>query len=275
MRQTSWGQRVCRYKRQRGQAMAEFAVVAAFVLVPMSLGMAFLAKLGDSRHQMHEAARYAAWERTVWSAADPRVNHKANSHVLNETLARVVGEPAAPLDSKADRLDVKPADRKFAPLLYVADSPTGKRRAIFREDKGKFMDLAFKDDKALAGKAAKAFGSLAARGLSVSDKGLQTSTFSWEHEWIPALDFGQPRLSVGSHNTIMTESWNAGSPQEAKRRIKRMVATSLLANSTVKKGLSAMSKLGFKEFKQLDLGKIDVDRVPCQRLTNLTKRPKC
>lgn len=265
----------CRHMRERGQAMAEFAVVAAFVLVPMSLGMAFLAKVGDSRHQMHEAARYAAWERTVWSATDSRVNHKTSDRVLNEALVRVVGEPSSPLDSKVDGNEVKAADRKFAPFLYVNDPSAGKRRPMFKEDKSKFMDLAFKDSKALKGNTAKAFGNIAARGLSVSNKGLQTSTFRWEHEWIPALDMDHPLLSVSSHNTLMTESWSAGSPKEIKRRIKRLVPTSHLADSKIKMGLSAMSKLGFKEFKQLDLGKIDVDRVPCQRLTNLTKRPKC
>ncbi|MDX1589773.1 MAG: TadE family protein [Oleiphilaceae bacterium] len=261
--------------RQRGQAMAEFAVVAAFVLVPMSLGMAFLAKLGDSRHQMHEAARYAAWERTVWSESDPNVNRKASDSVLNEALTRVLGEPTRPLDSRQDGRDLKAKDRRFAPFLYTLNPPTGKYRPMFREDEGRFMELSFKDEKALNGRASRAFGNIASWGLSVSDKGLQTSTFSWEHEWIPTLDFGQDLLTVSSHNTLMTESWNAGSPDEAKRRIKRMVAASMLANSRVRSGLSAMSKLGFKEFRQLELGKIDVDRVPCQRLTNLTKRPRC
>lgn len=254
----------------------EFAVVATFVLVPMTLGMVYLGKLGDSRHQMHEAARYAAWERTVWSESDPKLNSKPNKEVVNETLSRVLGEPQTPVNSKNDGKDIKPKVRKFESLLYVNNAKTGKRSVIYKEDKGEYLKLSLKEEAALKGKASKALGSLIKHGFSLNDNGLQTSTFTWNHEWIPALDVGLPELSVSSHNTLLTESWNAGSPQQVKDTLKKAVATSFLDKSIVKKGLSAMSKLGFKEFKNLHLGKIDVDRVPCQRLTNVSgKNPKC
>lgn len=54
--------------RQRGQAMAEFIAVAG-VFIFMLLAIPWLAKLGDIRQNTEQAARHAAWERTVWLTA--------------------------------------------------------------------------------------------------------------------------------------------------------------------------------------------------------------
>jgi len=56
--------------RLRGQAMTEFLICAAFVLLPLFLGLAYLAKYIDINHAAIQAARYEAWEYTVWYAQD-------------------------------------------------------------------------------------------------------------------------------------------------------------------------------------------------------------
>jgi hypothetical protein len=57
-------------KRQTGQAMTELQIAAAFVLVPLFLCIPLLAKYIDMRHATIQAARYEAWEYTVWYARD-------------------------------------------------------------------------------------------------------------------------------------------------------------------------------------------------------------
>lgn len=52
--------------RQGGQAVAEFLVAAVLLLVPMFLAVAALGKFVDVQHVATMAARYGAWERTVW-----------------------------------------------------------------------------------------------------------------------------------------------------------------------------------------------------------------
>ncbi len=49
-----------------GQAMTEFLICATFVLIPLFLGIPLLAKYIDIKHATIQAARYQAWEYTVW-----------------------------------------------------------------------------------------------------------------------------------------------------------------------------------------------------------------
>ena len=51
---------------QHGRAMAEFVVLAVFVLSVLLLAIVSLAKLNDVRNKVLMGSRYAAWERTLW-----------------------------------------------------------------------------------------------------------------------------------------------------------------------------------------------------------------
>ncbi|MGE3774681.1 MAG: hypothetical protein AB7I32_17285, partial [Gammaproteobacteria bacterium] len=53
-------------RRQHGQAMTEFVIAATFVLVPLFVFVPMLAKYIDFKHASIQAARYQAWEYTVW-----------------------------------------------------------------------------------------------------------------------------------------------------------------------------------------------------------------
>lgn len=60
-----WGSDVSA-RRQHGQAMTEFVIAATFVLVPLFVFVPMLAKYIDFKHASIQAARYQAWEYTVW-----------------------------------------------------------------------------------------------------------------------------------------------------------------------------------------------------------------
>jgi len=51
---------------QSGQAMTEMVIAASFVLVPLFLLIPWLGKYIDLQHSAIQAARYEAWEYTVW-----------------------------------------------------------------------------------------------------------------------------------------------------------------------------------------------------------------
>jgi len=55
---------------QRGQAMTEFVISASLFLIPLFLGMSLIAKYIDIKQTNVQAARYQAWEYTVWFAND-------------------------------------------------------------------------------------------------------------------------------------------------------------------------------------------------------------
>jgi len=68
--------------KQRGQAASELVAAMAFML-PLFLGVIYLGKYSDIKHQAIQASRYAAFER----ALDPHA-HEADAAIQQETVAR-------------------------------------------------------------------------------------------------------------------------------------------------------------------------------------------
>jgi hypothetical protein len=85
-------------RRMHGQALVEFTVVALLFLVPMFLALVVLGKLADVRHTTAMAARYAAWERTVWVDGSGEFgaingpNRKSNAQIGNEIAVRLIND---------------------------------------------------------------------------------------------------------------------------------------------------------------------------------------
>ena len=70
--------------RETGQAMTEFLVIAAAVLIPLFFGIYYLAKYSDIKHATNQASRYAAFERS-W---DPDSQHKSDAVIQDEVRVR-------------------------------------------------------------------------------------------------------------------------------------------------------------------------------------------
>jgi hypothetical protein len=70
-------------KLQRGQSMSEFVAAMTFLFIPLFMGVVYIGKYSDIKHQAIQASRYAAMER----ALDPQ-SHQSNTVVGNETVAR-------------------------------------------------------------------------------------------------------------------------------------------------------------------------------------------
>jgi hypothetical protein len=96
-------------KLQRGQAMSEFVAAMIFLFVPLFMGIFYIGKYADIKHQAIQASRYAAME----SALDPQVlepsplepnGHESVGVIQNETVARFFrdgGQHAIGLDDQA------------------------------------------------------------------------------------------------------------------------------------------------------------------------------
>jgi hypothetical protein len=94
----------------RGQAMTELLVAASFVLVPLLLLIPLLGKYIDIRHAAIQAARYEAWEYTVWyngtagGLSDDRPNGYPNTLPIKtvgqteaESMRRFFSDTALPI----------------------------------------------------------------------------------------------------------------------------------------------------------------------------------
>lgn len=101
-----------RMNQQYGQAMTEFNIVAAFVLVPVFILIPLVGKYIDIKHASVQSARYMAWERTVWyeqntAPRDSAPPVKSAAIVRNETQNRIFGQATDTIDSRLDRSALK------------------------------------------------------------------------------------------------------------------------------------------------------------------------
>jgi hypothetical protein len=82
--------------RRNGQALVEFVLAAVTVLVPLFLIIPLLGKFMDIKAASIQAARYAAWERTVWfdNPPDWSAAAKTDARIQNEIQRRFMSDTA-------------------------------------------------------------------------------------------------------------------------------------------------------------------------------------
>lgn len=124
---------------QRGQAMVEVLIVASMVLVPLFLALPTLAKYLDLRSHAVQAARYAAWERTVYFGGDSASEigwfGLTNSWVANEKSdAKIRAEIATRLLSRTDASSAFSSADKSA-----TDFSNGGRKLLWQDRNGGSM----------------------------------------------------------------------------------------------------------------------------------------
>ena len=87
-------------QRQTGQALTE-TLVAFVVLVPILMLIPYLGKYLDVKHKAGDGARYAIWERTLFSDGDASwdsgENTKSDERIAAEVRARFTGDPRSPI----------------------------------------------------------------------------------------------------------------------------------------------------------------------------------
>jgi hypothetical protein len=76
--------------------MVEFLIAATTVLIPLFLIVPILGKFMDMKSSSIQAARYAAWERTVWfGSTDWSAAQKTDAQIQNEVQWRFFSDTAA------------------------------------------------------------------------------------------------------------------------------------------------------------------------------------
>jgi len=104
---------------QKGQSMTEFLICASFALVPLFLGISLLAKYIDIKQTSIQAARYEAWEYTVWFAdnTEPSTGFSAVTQPIKST--------ALTRNETAQRFFTDPGDGTAPTPITSTDSLTG------------------------------------------------------------------------------------------------------------------------------------------------------
>ena len=107
-----------------GQAMTEFLICASFALIPLFLGISLLAKYIDIKQAAIQAARYQAWEYTVWYAdnSEPMSGFNAVTQPIKSTTAtqkearlRFFSDPGTETTSGGEKKTLPNAGRQGPP----------------------------------------------------------------------------------------------------------------------------------------------------------------
>ncbi|MFT5131649.1 MAG: hypothetical protein ACI9SC_000108 [Gammaproteobacteria bacterium] len=116
-----------RYKSlttHRGQALTEFLICASFALIPLLLGISMLAKYIDIKQAAVQAARYEAWEYSVWYAKDDEMMTGFGDGDLDEFIVQPKKSIAETQAETRRRFYTDPSDEVNTLLIRDSDSNT-------------------------------------------------------------------------------------------------------------------------------------------------------
>lgn len=270
---------------QRGQGMAEFAVAASFFLVPLIIGITWLARVESSRQHLNQAARYAAWERTVWYRSGSDYIIKNDASVAREISKRVYAPASNALDTNNDRQAVNTSSDKIDPFLYTVDYSQGNTLPMFKATGSQQSRAGVAYASSAESNAIARVLNGAGRVLQLQSDGIATSTVSADLEVIPSL--ANPGVlpaafTSQAKNALLGGAWNANGTQGEAKAVKRTVLASYVNSIPGFSILQSMVGLLFPEFNSLDLGHVDPEKMACQRVTGFsgsrdpnTNTPNC
>lgn len=304
---------------QRGQAMVEALIASALVLVPLFLAIPVIAKYMDIKSSAVQAARYAAWERTVWYGGDAAAtsfsSNKWDANAKTDTIIRKeIGKRLL-----SDNNDV---------AFTNSDTSGGAPRRFWNDRLGNGLLQPYDESNSLtAGGNASGTGNNISPGIMndllsplmnvtsvVSNFTLDTNA---EYTAQVALNVQQvayntgaalggctndaadptscqgiqdfiatgTKMSFSEKNVLVANGWSANGPGSLAdygshperitvyNQTRGLTPASLLkpaggAFKTFLNVLQDISLVLFPELSTLDLGRIEVDKVPADRLKN-------
>jgi len=241
--------------------MTEFVITATLFLIPVFLIVPLLGKYADMKSSVIQAARYNAWERTVWyagassSSGNWPGNEKTNAAIRTEMAGRFfvnnlwydrAGATMAGASSNAIANDDPPGTLTsvFNFIFQVLSLITSPLGTFELELKGLY-----------AGTATLATANINPIGVVTGDPGgLQT--------------WGSLNLAMTDTNVILANGWGANGSDHVRDQTKALTITSLLSNPVIDALRWVLAVAGFWELAPtvLEFGKIVPDEVPPDRL---------
>lgn len=271
---------------QDGSVLSEFIVVSAVVLVPLAILMPILFKYIENRQYVEQASRYAAWEKTAYYHRSAG-HHVSNAPVKNETEIRREIDNRIFSDgfSRIHRLQ-KESDHteEINPNLTVWNRSSSEATPIFdsvAQDSSttQWSDVAVVDE-GIGGGLSNAFTQFTVALLTVGtpavyleDKGLYTSNVNVD---LAAIDYFPELGDVPLYSrsaTLLADGWTQGGPSQAASAARSLNVLGRWGDGTItnvinKVGdvLSIVPLPGFNAIGSLEMGKVEVDAVPCVNL---------
>ncbi len=263
---------------QRGQAMAEFVVVAVLVLLPLYLLIPVMGKYIDMKAASVVGARYAVWERTVFFAGPAAsVNwpgvEKTDAEIRNEVRQRIfsAGTTVANGDKGAANWGGNGyrnnwVNRDGSGMLPNYNAVT---HATDTNDSPGIAN----DVLNLIVTVADALGpfTLEMKGLYSAEVGVSANTlpinFSFNGDTTDAFNPG--KLTFSDRSAILANGWSANGSEHVKTQTQGLTPTGVFQSpvgNVLFKLIQAVVGVAMPEIWLLELGKIEPDVVPEDRV---------
>ena len=285
-------QRMPNKSSQSGQALVEFTIAAATVLVPLFLMIPILGKYMDMKATAIQAARYAAWERTVWfgHAADSSTwgstawpsGQKTDAEIQNELRQRFFSDTAtAKLQSSQSSMTgwggsgPKPLWRDRAGNPMLADYNSNVTEGSPRTDTPGTLNVVFDPLIAVINTIDKILGS----EFKVDMQSLYTATVNVQTvQTMPirqvisneSISTGTPLFTMT--NVLVANGWNANGADFVKQQVEGLTPSSIAKRQPLDVVLQIAQWVFTVVAPELNPthlilgGKIQPDIVPCDRL---------
>lgn len=249
-----------------GQAMTEFVIAAAFVLVPLFLIVPTVGKYIDLKLATQQAARYGAWEYTAHyhradelssgfdAVADNRLPVKSLERVAQESLRRYYSDSTLPVSTGTDRGGYLAADAN--PLwVYYNGAPLYRPENSLAQGAGSDATpdpvylsrgiLGAVDAWAVSLSTLLGAVGVDARFDADNMNGRYSFTLDTPVEEAPAYTalrlenrkplFLQPlNLRLNARAAVLTDDWGAGNADHALYQSRGLVPTALLDNPVLR-----------------------------------------
>ena len=264
-------------KCQRGQALAEFTIAAAFFLIPLFLMIPLLGKFMDMKATTIQAARYAAWERTAWyGSSDWVVGQKSDTEIQSEVQQRFFAHaPTSPLTSTdrtlSSAVDGKELwhDQAGAPMLSTYSAGAGRTQTpgtmdAFLSGVQKIVDVI---DTVLGTKF-----KLDMQSLYTSTVELNTANTAAISRVTNAAASGFTAPNFVMSQVLVANGWSANGPDFVKAQTEGLAVLSLAQRDPVKTVMNIVQNVVGTFVEELSPsslnlgGEILPDYVPPDRL---------
>lgn len=267
-----------RRRGSRGQAMTEFVVGVTLFALPVFLLIPIVGKYLDIRATSVQAARYVAWERTVWyggtsASVSWPANDKSSGAIQNEVRQRLFSEGTAISSGDGGAgnwggggLKANWTNRDGSPLLA---SYGAVGQSLSNNDTPNIAS----DLLSLIVTVTDAIGSftLETKGFYSGGVSVGVTTLPINFSLDAASAYNPGLITMSESTTLLANGWNAGGASHVKTQTQGLTPTSIFANDPVKtifdvvKGVLAAAST--QELWFLEVGKIEPDVVPPDRLT--------
>lgn len=214
-----------RYRRQGGQALTEFIVVAV-AMVPLLLLVPMIGKYQDLAHATQMASRYAAFDATIFGNTTGFNPWKPPAQLADEIRRRYYGNANAP---------VKTGD--------VAGEFESDRNVAWRDPYGNALIRNFNDvsvsfgedaatqeggfDSATDGNVFNAVPIAKASRIGLQARGVYNANVSTKLANLPAgiksiQPFDTLDLSIRRHTSLLFDPWSAPDTERTESRVKTL-----------------------------------------------------